>query len=275
MVGELCTRSWSGLVADVWQVRCEPNALGEYVSPDPRLFVALDVRGRGGFNLLGETEARVACSSISYVPADMTLRSRADGPSYIRHLDLHFDVKALQRRFGAWLDYEKLSEPRLVFKDDRLFDICRLIALECLNAEPLHGLYGDGLVTALVARLFGRTERKARQRAHLTSQLKRAAIAFIEENCHQPFRLGEVAALSGLSESHFSHAFKASVGVSPQYWHQEARIQRAQLLLLAGDLSLTEIAASVGFSDQAHFTRVFRRLVGSTPGRWQRERTSE
>jgi AraC-like DNA-binding protein len=41
---------------------------------------------------------------------------------------------------------------------------------------------------------------------------------------------------------------------------------------LTGDLSLAQIAAAAGFSDQAHFTRVFRRHFGISPGARRRER---
>jgi AraC family transcriptional regulator len=47
------------------------------------------------------------------------------------------------------------------------------------------------------------------------------------------------------------------------------RVERAQQLLRNGDLSLAEIAARAGFSDQSVFCRHFKRLVGVTPGRFR------
>jgi AraC-like DNA-binding protein len=38
--------------------------------------------------------------------------------------------------------------------------------------------------------------------------------------------------------------------------------------------SVADIAATVGFSDQAHMTTTFSRLLGYTPGHWRRERLS-
>lgn len=53
----------------------------------------------------------------------------------------------------------------------------------------------------------------------------------------------------GLSQSHFSHAFKASTK-APHQWQLKARIEQGQRLLAAGDRSLTEVAVEAGFSDQ-------------------------
>jgi AraC family transcriptional regulator len=49
----------------------------------------------------------------------------------------------------------------------------------------------------------------------------------------------------------------------------QRRIQRARHLLRVGDLSLKQIAAAVGFSDQAHMTRMFRAKLGLTPGQYR------
>ena len=48
------------------------------------------------------------------------------------------------------------------------------------------------------------------------------------------------------------------------------RIERAKQLLQAGtDLSLAEVAADAGFSDQSQFSHHFKRLLGVTPGRFR------
>ncbi|MGU4174065.1 helix-turn-helix domain-containing protein [Pseudomonas aeruginosa] len=44
----------------------------------------------------------------------------------------------------------------------------------------------------------------------------------------------------------------------------------AQKLLLEGDLTVADIAAQLGFSDQAHLTKAFRQSVGNTPAAWRR-----
>ncbi len=49
VVGGLKWRLWKGVVADVWDVDCAHDAGGDYVSPDPRPFVALELGAKGSF----------------------------------------------------------------------------------------------------------------------------------------------------------------------------------------------------------------------------------
>jgi AraC family transcriptional regulator len=79
-----------------------------------------------------------------------------------------------------------------------------------------------------------------------------------------------MAAVARLSPYHFSKQFKAAIGLSPHQFVIARRVERAkQLLQTGGDLSLAQVAARAGFSDQSQFSRHFRRIVGVTPGRFR------
>jgi AraC family transcriptional regulator len=82
--------------------------------------------------------------------------------------------------------------------------------------------------------------------------------------------LAAIAAACGVSGSYFARAFRRSTGLPPHSWLNQARIERARLLLRQRRQSLSEIALECGFVDQSHFTRVFARRIGLTPGAWQR-----
>ena len=51
---------------------------------------------------------------------------------------------------------------------------------------------------------------------------------------------------------------------------QDAYIDLAQKLLVESELTIADIAAQLGFSDQAHLTKAFRQVVGGTPAAWRR-----
>jgi AraC family transcriptional regulator len=46
------------------------------------------------------------------------------------------------------------------------------------------------------------------------------------------------------------------------------RVERAKVLISERKLTLAEVAAVAGFSDQSQFAKHFRRIVGCTPGRY-------
>ena len=69
---------------------------------------------------------------------------------------------------------------------------------------------------------------------------------------------------------HFARQFKAATGLPPHQYVIARRVERAKELLHGGgNLSLAEVAAHAGFSDQSVFCHHFKRLVGVTPGRFR------
>jgi AraC-like DNA-binding protein len=272
--GELNWRVWDGVIVDLWTVRCAPGAGGHYVSPEHRLFVTLESEGGGHFAIghpgRGFPVSADVPLSMSFIPAGVAVEGRVSGLSRMKHLDLHFSEAALSRRFGRDFDRARLTEARLQFHDARIFELAKLLAEECANPAPLHDLYGAGLLNALFARLFDISQKPERRRSALSRQQLRQVTEYMEDRCFEAVRLGTLASLAGLSESHFSHAFKASTGVPPYRWMMQARIRKTQELLTAG-VGLPEVSAAAGFADQAHFTRVFKSIVGLTPAAWLRD----
>ncbi|OLL30245.1 AraC family transcriptional regulator [Burkholderia sp. SRS-W-2-2016] len=84
----------------------------------------------------------------------------------------------------------------------------------------------------------------------------------------EPVTLAEVARTAGLSPFHAARLFTQSTGLPPHAWRNQVRLQRALAPLRAG-VSVTDVAAASGFTDQSHFTRHFRRMFGVPPGQWQ------
>jgi len=69
--------------------------------------------------------------------------------------------------------------------------------------------------------------------------------------------------------AHLVRSFTATFGLPPHRYLTGRRIEAARRRLLDGE-PIAEVAAAVGFHDQAHLTRHFTRLVGTTPRRFTR-----
>ncbi len=195
------------------------------------------------------------------------------GVQTLRHLDLHFDATGIGRRLMEEIDPDRLNHPNLLFADPSIMSLAELIAKEIANPAPLNDLYGDSLCLALIISALKIEKASQRKRSALAPWQLRRATEFIDANCLRNIRLEELAELTGLSQSHFSHSFKVSTGMAPHQWQMKARLDKAKTLLIGSGHPLTTIAAETGFSDQAHFTRVFRQHVGTTPARWKRTQT--
>jgi len=88
-----------------------------------------------------------------------------------------------------------------------------------------------------------------------------------------PARAWTVAALAreaGMSRSGFALAFRATVGEGPLGHLTTWRMELAkETLRVRPELALAEVAASVGYQDEAAFNVAFRREVGMPPGRFR------
>jgi len=278
VMGGLRRRYWNGITADLWDVECASYAGGHYTARDPRLFILLDQQGRGRSNVKLSPKSsgtpQDGRSPISYIPADMDLWVDFADVQYVRHLDIHFDADVLVQRLSEEIDPKKLQDPQLLFFDQRVLTLAELIATELTNSAPLNDLYGDSLALALLIDVLKLEKTSPRRRSTLAGWQLRRATDFISENCTRNIRLQELAELTRMSQSHFSHSFKASTGLAPHEWQMRTRLEKAKELLSLDTLPLTEIAAETGFSDQAHFTKVFRKHLGTTPARWRKARQS-
>lgn len=99
----------------------------------------------------------------------------------------------------------------------------------------------------------------------------RRALEFMSQPLDTRISLSDVAAASGISRFHLSRIFKKQLGVSPIAYLERVRIERAMDLIQRDEMSLAEVAQTVGFADQSHFTRRFKHYVGQTPGAYARD----
>ncbi|RDK03205.1 AraC family transcriptional regulator [Paraburkholderia lacunae] len=81
--------------------------------------------------------------------------------------------------------------------------------------------------------------------------------------------LGDLAALTRMSEYQVLRAFKKETGLTPHAYLNQVRLSNSKRLISAG-LTLTDVANDVGFFDQSHLIRLFKQSYGFTPGQYAR-----
>ena len=134
-----------------------------------------------------------------------------------------------------------------------LKDASALLASECRDSPPGAAVTQEGFMPGGLAGW----------------QAKRA-LAYIEANLGAKICAGDLADLVAISKSHFSRAFKRSLGVTPMAYVARRRVERAKAMMRSTQEQLSEIALACGFADQSHMTRSFQRCVGTSPGLWRR-----
>ena len=96
------------------------------------------------------------------------------------------------------------------------------------------------------------------------------AYGYIDENFTSSCTLSEIAGCVHVSPNYLHTLFKSVTGQTPFEYVTERRINKAKRLIMAGELTLLEVALACGFCSQSHFNKVFRECTGQTPAAYRR-----
>ena len=154
-------------------------------------------------------------------------------------------------------------------RDLHLESISMLLLAE-LKQENLGGkLYIESLANVLAVHLLRQYAapklRFSIYKGGLPERQLLQVLEYINEHLNQDIKLADLAALLDISQFHFSHLFKQSVGTSPYQYLLQQRVERAKQLLKQTDQSIMEIAFLCGFNSHSHLSKQFRQLTGITP----------
>ncbi|WP_046115960.1 helix-turn-helix domain-containing protein [Aquincola tertiaricarbonis] len=271
------SRIWNSVRVDLVEYDCAGRVVHEIGNKeDTRLGVILDEIGRGRCEprLAADKPCPVAYKPrhMHFAPAGLPVWGYTDDSRFVRAVNLNFDAGALHERLQIAHEGRTASEPRMRFTDDRIWALVKLLADVVDDPDPSAQLYGDSLVAAIAARLFTPRPTVQKGRTRLSPLQLRDAIEYMNARLPTRVDLETLAALAGLSQSHYSRAFKASTGLAPYQWQLQARVETAKNLLFHTRGSLEDVASATGFADAVHFGRTFRRMTGATPAVWRADR---
>ncbi|WP_331754573.1 AraC family transcriptional regulator [Streptomyces chartreusis] len=93
------------------------------------------------------------------------------------------------------------------------------------------------------------------------------AVRWIREHYADPFRVEDVARMSGMSVSAFYRNFQAVTAMSPIQFQKQIRLQEARLLLATHPGDVTGVGQRVGYDNPSQFSREYRRQFGAPPSK--------
>jgi transcriptional regulator GlxA family with amidase domain len=91
----------------------------------------------------------------------------------------------------------------------------------------------------------------------------------IDRDFAEPLDLEALARTAGISKYHFHRLFRSAYHRTPAAYLSERRVERAQDLLRATNLTVTEVCHAVGFSSLGSFSSRFRQITGESPSDFQ------
>lgn len=169
-------------------------------------------------------------------------------------------VELLDRAWDTEDPFLHVAARRLVETIEYRQPVERLLADQVALTLALHLLDRHAAVPAPAARLPG-----------LPPAALSRVTEFIRADPAAHCSIAVLAALSGLSPSHFLRKFQAATGMTPLRFVVQERVAQAQHLLARTDMPGCEVALACGFSSQSHLGTAFRSATGLTPRQYRRD----
>lgn len=128
------------------------------------------------------------------------------------------------------------------------------------------------LIAAWIHEALARADVEERRRELSGNEIGEAVLkarARMVECMDRDLDMRQLARELHVSYSWFRRKFRADTGFSPAQYHLQIRINRAQELLRATSLPISEVAARIGMSGVHYFSRVFRAKTGLSPSEYR------
>ena len=129
---------------------------------------------------------------------------------------------------------------------------------------PLRGKDGSVIGVAGVVRYFKKGDMASQPFSEMA-----AVVNHIQSNYCAVIKVSHLAKLANLSVSAFERKFARLFGMTPVKYILITRVKDACHRLTSSDMTVAEIALSLGFADQSHLTREFAKIMGVGPGRYR------
>jgi AraC family transcriptional regulator len=188
---------------------------------------------------------------------------------------LHFEVSDFRLSEAAGEANREIELQSIhKLKDPRIRALMTAVNIERASGFPSGQLFLQSIEMALAAILVQTyslsMDAKRPIKGGLSDVGRRNVIDLVRSRISEDISLADMAVVTGLSMTHFSHTFKKSMGESPHQFVLQQRVQCAKELLESLNLRMIDIALACGFKTQQHFARIFRKVCGLSPTEYQR-----
>jgi AraC-like DNA-binding protein len=241
-------------------VRCEPVwELKPYALKDYLLWCVLD--GIGQASVAGRS-IPLGPGTCLLLPPGAALAATHDPKRRLRVLYLHADLFDTR---GRKLSARSFAGPPIptVVNDLELFVPLARNLVECAGDAQR-----DLTLKLLLLKMH---EAAAAPTTRSDATRLTAALRAIRENPGQNWDVPGIASAAGLSVSQAARSIRKHTGLSPRDYVIRARVERARRLVTESNLTLEQIASTLGYSDVYFFHRQFKAVVGITPGQFRRD----
>ena len=165
------------------------------------------------------------------------------------------------------LERLKMTRPSVIHIDadsklEKIFD--RMI--RSLETDILYCDYiCSGLIYDYILEFHRYTDEERNSSKSRNVTLLLPALRYMHENFKQDISMSELSEMVGITPQHFCRIFKKTMGVRPNVFLTQIRLEEAKHLLSDTNSTVAYAAEQSGFRDTGYFSTVFKKYVGMTP----------
>ncbi|MGL4622116.1 MAG: helix-turn-helix domain-containing protein [Chroococcidiopsis sp.] len=256
---------------DLTHYRHPPTDIPSSICPQHLILIHTDVLSDTQVEQLTDghyQSAEMKSQDVIIIPA--RIEHSAQWNREHSYLMLRVADEVFQAQLGnAIVGYVVELLPQFLLSDPLIYSIAMALKKDS-EASALGGqLYVDSLLTTLFAHLLrnycASQPTQTKQRVSLPKDKLRQVLDFMHAHLDQNIALSELAAIAQVSPNYFAAQFKCATGMPPHQYLILQRIEQAKVLLIREQVSISDVAAQLGFAHQSHFTKHFKRVMGVTP----------
>lgn len=195
---------------------------------------------------------------------NMTLDKEVLGRSEWDFIVIHYQVDDDKNNGLSYASSHYQLAPR---HNTRINNMLYRLYHICNNPNNLPTLRAKSLFFSLLDEMLTCTNN---QRNESSREMVEQSIEYIKIHYMEPFTIPELAEQYGLNSKQFAYLFRKYMGMGPNEYLIDHRMQHAKELLCTTTFSVAEISACVGYSDPYYFSKLFKKRTGSSPSMLQR-----
>jgi len=215
-----------------------------------------------GILRIGGKEYPVTEGQLFFIPARVSAYYKADSKSPWLYRWIEFNGTMAPKILNRLI----LSAERPILSDTSDCPIGKALQQIVQNRDmPFEVLMGYfwGFIAALT-----RQSPPENSESNTGSYIKQAEV-FIQNNLHKNISVQDVSDYIGIDRSYLCRLFNEHKNVSPKQYLEDLKMKRATQYLKLPNLSVTEVALSLGYSDCHAFHKAFKKNYGCSPSAWR------
>jgi AraC family transcriptional activator of pyochelin receptor len=251
------------------------------------LIISLEGRLRGQCRACGHSFELSAGQALLFSAPEGSLRLEKDGAGHVKSVLMHVDPALFGRRSVPEPTMPELLPDRtqkaVDFRHLRPVALSPLMSvigrqiLDCSLDQPVRDIYLNGKALEMLACCLTALEKDPRSGHDCPCRLRegekekiRLARDILVSDLENPPSLEQLAARTGLNATKLKRGFRQLYGTSVFDYFRNYRLETARRILEKDQVSVTEAAMTVGYSNIGHFCAAFKKQYGASPGHWLR-----